>query len=207
MLDIDPTLPAELGPLQWLVGDWEGTGHVQFSVGDDDVREHAFGQRVTFAHHGLPFLAYTSYAWMLDDELTPLAAESGYWSLARVADDRDNGPGMLPPNAPARTVDDVEALRAPEGHFEIEALIGHPTGVSELYLGRIAGPRIDLATDAVMRSPSAKEHTASTRMLGLVEGDLLWAWDLAALGRPLATHASARLSRTHRVEATGEDAA
>jgi len=38
-------------------------------------------------------------------------------------------------------------------------------------------------------------------MLGLVDGDLLWAWDLAALGRPLATHASARLSRVRRLEA------
>ncbi|GAA2173985.1 FABP family protein [Agrococcus versicolor] len=206
MLDIDPTLPAELGPLQWLVGDWEGTGHVQFAVGDDDVREHPFGQRVTFAHHGLPFLAYTSYAWLLDDELAPLAAESGYWSLARAADDRDNGPGMLPPTAPPRSVDDVEALRTADGGFEIEALIAHPTGVSELYLGTIAGPRIDLATDAVMRSASAKEHTASTRMLGLVEGDLLWAWDLAALGRPLASHASARLSRVRRLEAPEDDA-
>jgi hypothetical protein len=206
VLDIDPTLPAELGPLQWLVGDWEGTGHVQFSVGDDDVREHAFGQRVTFAHHGLPFLAYSAYAWLLDDELTPLAAESGYWSLARVADERDNGPGMLPPTAPPRTVDDVEALRSADGGFEIEALIAHPTGVAELYLGRIDGPRVDLATDAVMRSPSAKAHTASTRMLGLVEGDLLWAWDLAALGQPLATHASARLSRVRGIEAPEGDA-
>ncbi|QCR19926.1 FABP family protein [Agrococcus sp. SGAir0287] len=201
MLDIDPTLPAELGPLQWLIGDWEGTGHVQFAVGDDDVREHAFGQRVTFAHHGLPFLAYTAYAWLLDDESAPLAAESGYWSLARVADERDHGPGMLPRAAAPRTVDDVEALRGDDGAFEIEALIAHPTGVAELYMGRIAGPRIDLATDAVMRSPSAKAHSASTRMLGLVEGDLLWAWDLAALGRPLATHASARLSRVRRLEA------
>jgi hypothetical protein len=206
VLDIDPTLPAELGPLQWLIGDWEGTGHVQFAVGDDDVREHPFGQRVTFAHHGLPFLAYTSYAWLLDDELAPLAAESGYWSLARPADDRDNGPGMLPPAAPPRTIDDVEALRAADGGFEIEALIAHPTGVSELYLGTIAGPRIDLATDAVMRSSSAKEHSASTRMLGLVEGDLLWAWDLSALGRPLASHASARLSRVRRLEAPEDDA-
>ena len=170
---------------------------MQFSVGEDDVREHAFGQRVTFAHHGLPFLAYTSYAWMLDDELTPLAAESGYWSLARVADDRDNGPGMLPPEGEPAYPDaeSVEALRRPDGSFELQALIAHPTGVAELYLGTIAGPRIDLATDAVLRGASAKEHTASTRMLGLVDQHLLWAWDLAALGQGLESHASARLAR------------
>jgi hypothetical protein len=32
-------------------------------------------------------------------------------------------------------------------------------------------------------------------MYGLVEGHLLWAWDMAALGEDLAAHASARLAR------------
>jgi hypothetical protein len=32
-------------------------------------------------------------------------------------------------------------------------------------------------------------------MYGLVENDLLWAWDIAALGQELRTHASGRLSR------------
>jgi len=54
---------------------------------------------------------------------------------------------------------------------------------------------VDLATDAVLRTASAKEYSAATRMYGLVEGDLLWAWDIAALGQELKTHASARLRR------------
>jgi hypothetical protein len=196
VLELDPTLPAELGPLQWLVGDWEGTGVLSYPVGDRTV-EHEFGQRVSFAHHGHPYLSYEAYAWMLDDELTPLAAETGFWRLARPAEDADPGPGMLPPEGePAfGTLDAVESLRRPDGAFDIQALIAHPAGVAELYLGTIAGPRIDLATDAVLRGASAKEHTASTRMLGLVEGHLLWAWDLAALGRGLESHASARLAR------------
>ena len=71
----------------------------------------------------------------------------------------------------------------------------HPDGVSELYLGRIANARIDLATDVVMRSANAKEYSAATRLYGLVDGDLLWAWDIAALGQDLRTHASAKLGR------------
>jgi hypothetical protein len=71
----------------------------------------------------------------------------------------------------------------------------HPTGVNELYLGRVKGPRIDLSTDAVLRSSNAKEYSAATRMYGLVENDLLWAWDVAALGQELRTHASGRLAR------------
>ena len=60
---------------------------------------------------------------------------------------------------------------------------------------RIKGARVDLSTDAVMRSSSAKEYVAATRMFGQVDGALLWAWDMAALGNPLASHASAKLER------------
>lgn len=196
MLDLDPTLPAELGPLQWLIGQWEGTGVVSYRMPDGSVREHEFGQRVSFSHAGLPALSYESFAWLLDNDLTPLAAETGSWRLSYPLDERDGGPGMLAPVAPGRSRDDVEALRRGDGSFEIEVLLAHPTGVAELYLGTIAGPRIDLATDAVVRSASAKPHAASKRMLGLVDDHLLWAWDLAALGQGLATHASARLARS-----------
>jgi hypothetical protein len=47
----------------------------------------------------------------------------------------------------------------------------------------------------VARTASADEYTAATRMYGLVEGDLLWALDVAQLGHPLQSHASARLKR------------
>jgi hypothetical protein len=46
-----------------------------------------------------------------------------------------------------------------------------------------------------VRPASAKTYAAASRMYGLVEGHLLWAWDMAALGRDLAAHASARLAR------------
>lgn len=203
MLELDPTLPAELGPLQWLIGTWEGTGVLSFPDGESTV-EREFGQRISFEHHGHPYLSYQAYAWQLDDELTPLAAESGFWRLARPSHEADAGPGMLPAQgAPAfGDAEAVEGLRRPDGAFDLQALISHPTGVAELYLGTIDGPRIDLATDAVLRGAGAKDHSASTRMYGLVENHLLWAWDLAALGRGLESHASARLGRQTRSEAS-----
>ena len=73
--------------------------------------------------------------------------------------------------------------------------IAHPDGVSEVYLGQIKGPRIDLATDAVVRTANAKEYAAATRLYGLVDNHLLWAWDIAALGQELRSHASARLAK------------
>lgn len=200
MIRLPENLPAELAPLAWLVGVWEGTGVLNYPVGDE-VRNYEFGQRVSLSHDGLPYLNYNSYAWRFDseDELlpTPLAPETGYWRLGRQATDADPGPGLLAGvgGAAFTTADSVETLRNAAGGFDVEVSILHPGGVSELYLGRVSNARVDLATDAVMRSSTAKEHTASTRMYGLVEGHLLWAWDIAALGRPLTSHASARLAR------------
>lgn len=201
MIDLPTGLPAELVPLSWLLGVWEGTGLVEYEVGDR-VERHEFGQRVSFSQDGLPFLNYNSYTWLLGDHgedrsTTPLVTETGYWRLSRPPTEGDPGPGMLPGTGPRpfSTAASVEALRNAGDGFDVEVSVVHPTSVSELYLGRVKGPRVDLATDAVLRTASAKEYSAATRMYGLVEGDLLWAWDIAALGQELKTHASARLRR------------
>lgn len=201
MFDLDASLPAEIGPLSWLLGVWEGTGVVSYKIGED-VREHEFGQRVSFSQDGLPYLNYTSSSWLLDPSTgsgteAPLAHESGYWRISRPLGDGDPGPALLPGvgERPFQTADAVETLRNADGGFDLEVSLIHPGGVHELYLGQVKGPRIDLATDAVMRSATAKEYAAATRIYGLVEGALLWAWDIAALGQDLRTHASGRLER------------
>jgi hypothetical protein len=196
VIELDANLPAELVPLSWLLGFWEGTGVVAYDVGDE-TRNYEFGHRMTFSHDGLPHVNYTSYTWLLDENLTPLATETGYWRLSRAQTDGDPGPGLLPGVGvqPFTTARSVETLRNASDGFDIEVSILHPGGVSEFYIGQVKGPRIDLATDAVMRSANSKEHSASTRIYGLVENHLLWAWDIAALGQELATHASGRLAR------------
>jgi hypothetical protein len=238
VIEIPTGLPAEIVPLSWLLGVWEGTGVIDYAL--DPTEEGAeptrisreFGQRVSFSHDGLPFLNYSSYTWLLpetgdgsvpdaprltpaepaadqadpdaapddaDDPAapTPLTAETGYWRLSRLHIEGDAGPGLLPGSGPRpfSTAQSVETLRNSAEGFDIEVSIVHPTGVSELYLGQVKGPRIDLATDAVMRTRSAKEYAAATRLYGLVENHLLWAWDIAALGQDLRTHASARLAK------------
>jgi len=197
VIELPTDLPADLAPLSWLVGVWEGTGVIDYTAGDHHFTGE-FAHRVSFSHDGGDALNYAASAWLIDGEArTPLVSEVGFWRLVRPATETDAGPGLLPGvgAAPVRTADDVEALRTAEGGFEIEAAIVHADGVSELYLGQIRGPRIDLATDAVVRSASAKPYTAATRMYGLVDGHLLWAWDIAALGADLASHASARLAK------------
>lgn len=196
MIELDTSDPAELAPLSWLIGLWEGTGVVDYTIGEES-RSIEFGQRISFSHDGLPHLNYSSYTWLLDDDRTPHVAETGYWRLRRPATDGDPGPGLLPSVGPRpfTTAEQVETLRTPSGAFDVEVSIVHPGGISELYIGEVAGPRIDLATDAVMRTESAKEYTAATRLYGLVDAHLLWAWDIAALGQDLRNHASGRLAR------------
>ncbi len=197
MFELDPTLPAEIVPLSWLLGIWEGTGVIAYRVGDD-TREYEFGQRLAFIQDGSPHVQYSCSSWLLGDgSAKPLFSEIGYWRLSRVLGDADAGPGMLPGiGEPVfTTADEVETLRNASGGFDIEVSIVHPGGVSELYLGAVSGPRIDLATDAVVRTASAKPYAAATRLYGLVDDHLLWAWDIAALGQDLRTHSSGRLAR------------
>jgi len=199
MLDLPTDLPADIVPLSWLLGVWEGTGVIDYEA-DGAAFSGEFAHRVSFSHDGGDYVNYAASGWLLgaDDARTPLVAETGYWKLARPAGATDAGPGLLPASATRdapRTADDVEALRNAEGGFDIEVAIVHSDGISELYVGQVRGPRIDLATDAVVRPVSAKAYTAATRMYGLVDGHLLWAWDIAALGGELASHASARLAR------------
>ena len=65
--------------------------------------------------------------------------------------------------------------------------------VTEISGPIITGARIEMSTDAVMRTESAKEYSGGQRLYGLVEGDLLWTFDMAAVGEPLTNHLAARL--------------
>lgn len=196
-LEIDANLNRELVPLSWLIGAWEGVG----VVGYPGTPEKQFGQRVDFTVPGdVPYLAYSAHAWTLDEDGTPadtLSIETGIWQIVRDRQDFDAGPGLMVPTgeSPYTTAEAVEGLRNDNGDFDLDVSIVHPNGIMELYAGRVNGPRIDLSTDVVARTRSAKEYTASTRMYGLVNGELMWAWDMAALGTELTSHASARLKK------------
>jgi hypothetical protein len=169
-IELDADLPAPLIPLAWLLGTWVGAG----VLGYPTIEGAQFGQEVEFATDGRPFLSYRSRTWLLDadgNQVRPSATETGFW----------------------RTAGDAEA-----GGTALEVLLAHPTGFVEIFYGAVVGPRVTLATDVVARTNTAKEYTSATRLYGLVEGDLLWAMDMAAVGQPLQSHVSARLKRVPR---------
>jgi hypothetical protein len=158
--------PALLGLLPF-IGLWRGRGTGGFPT----VEDFNYAQEIRISHDGRPFLHYESRAWLLDDDSEPVrqsGREIGWWRPVVV-----------------------------NGHptDEVEALMASPTGVMELYLGQAVGTRLELATDAVLRTATAKEVTAGHRLFGIVEGALLYAQEMAAEGHPLSPHLSARLTR------------
>jgi hypothetical protein len=158
--------PALLGLLPY-VGLWRGRGRGGYPTIDD----FDYGQEIKITHDGRPFLFYESRAWLLDEQskpIRPAGREAGWWRPVQ----RDGVPTD-----------------------ELEVLITTPTGVMELHLGRVDGTRVEIATDAVMRTATAKEVTAGHRLYGIVEGALLYAQDLAAVGHGMTPHLSARLIR------------
>ena len=98
MIEIPVDLPADLAPLSWLIGVWEGTGVIDY---DTDGHRYAgeFAHRVSFSHDGGSYLNYSADAWLASARTTrrsPLVAEIGYWRLSRPATEADAGPGLLP---------------------------------------------------------------------------------------------------------------
>ena len=173
-------LAPEVYPLAWLVGTWRGEGVVAYP----GIEEATFSQELVVTSDGGPYLAYSSAIRLvevpddasgLDGEPAPAAvwaSESGYW--------------RVPPERP----DDV-----PPGRHPVELLVADPSGHVAVYVGAVGNGRIDLVSDLVARTATGADVTAGRRLYGLVNGELMWAHDLAAFGQPLQSYASARLSR------------
>lgn len=200
--ELPTDLTPELVPLAWLIGTWEGMGR----LGEGEAEDEYFWQRVTFRDIGGPYLEYRSESWLTDAEgnkLRVLTAETGFWSLDRELLEADAGPGMIPGDVfpVLRSADDVQKLHTKDG-FKIQAHIVQPGGISELYYGLIDGPRVQLATEGLLRSKNAKQYASSTRIYGLVNGELFWRWDVSQGNLELKAHASAALQRVAANEAT-----
>lgn len=132
----------------------------------------AFAQELSFAHDGRPFLRYEARAWLTDPTGAPVRPSGRESGWLRVG---------------------------PDGY--VEALLSHPTGIAEVYVGRVSGAVVDLATHAVTRTPLAKEVTAARRRYTLGDGVLSYTHDMEAVGRPLGPHLTAELRRVPQAEA------
>ena len=160
-----PDLHEQCLPLLPLIGVWRGDGEVVYPTIDGPFR---FGQQVTIAHDGRPFLYHEARAWLLDTKgavIRPAARETGWWRI--------------------------------QSDETIELLLAHATGIMELFYGRpLAQASWEMETDAVVRTASAKEVAGGRRLYGIVEGgDLAYVDERAMVGQPMQPHISARLRR------------
>ncbi len=127
-----------------------------------------FGQEVIFQQDGRPFIHYMSRSWLTDEsgkKIREAAQETGF-------------------------------IR-PKEDGTIEMVMAHMTGFVEIWDGTLhpERPSFEIVTDAVARTASAKEYTAGKRMYGYVEGQLMYAFDMAAMDQPLQPHTHAVLQR------------
>lgn len=137
------------------------------------VEQFRFGQELTFAElPGKPFVHHFSRSWLLDAD-----------------------------GAQVRPLAQETGYWRPEADGSLELVLSHPTGFVEIWVGSADGAKIEIHTDAVARTATAKEYTAGHRLYGLVDGDLLWAFDMAAVGQLLQPHLSATLKRSEPMEA------
>ena len=83
----------------------------------------------------------------------------------------------------------------PQGPNRLEVVLAHPTGIVELYYGSVTGTKIEIATDLVARTETAKDVKALQRLYGQVEGKLMYAVDMAAMGHELQSHLSGVLEK------------
>ena len=134
----------------------------------ETIESFQFGQEVIFQQDGRPFIHYMSRAWLVDEQgntIREAAQETGF-------------------------------IR-PQPDGTIEMLLAHNTGFVETWIGELhpEQPRFELTTDAVVRTATAKEYTGGKRLYGYVNGDLLYAFDMAAMGKELQPHTHAQLKR------------
>jgi hypothetical protein len=130
------------------------------------IEKFQYGQELIFTHDGRPFFHYMARAWIVDENGEKVRDAAIETGFWRCR---------------------------PEGHVEV--LLSHSSGISEVWYGQAEDGKVELKTAGVSFTESAKEVTAGHRMYGNVEGDLLYAYDMAAVGQELQPHLWARLRR------------
>ena len=79
------------------------------------------------------------------------------------------------------------------GSGNVELVISQPTGIVEVHVGTVRDGKIALKGEA-FTTPAAREVTATTRDIEVIENILRYELGMAAVGQPLQHHLSAVLT-------------
>ena len=99
-------------------------------VGYPTIESANFGEEITFSHNGKPFLIYSSRTWLLEEDGTI----GRPWHMET-------------------------GFWRPQPDNSSRCCSTHPTGITEIYLGEITGTKIEMATDAVVRTAVGQGST------------------------------------------------
>lgn len=166
-MNIDIEVPEGLNPELTALGWLVGRWEGTGNGVDHDGHDFAFEQRIEFKHNGGDYLYYAAQSFLIGEE----GAEPTPFGM-------ETGFWHAKPDA------------------SVEVVLANSEGWTEVLVGKIAVTRIDLLTDAVVRTESATvTHSAGQRLYGKVEGDLMYALDRATSLHELRPHMWARLKR------------
>jgi hypothetical protein len=164
---IPDNLNPDCAPIAWLLGAWHGNGHGDYPT----IEKFEFEQEIIVQQDGRPFFHYSARSWVIDPEtkqrLRPGAMETGFFRSQLV----ENGKARL------------------------EVVLAHSSGMADVWFGEAADGKIEIATRGVGRTETAKDYVAGHRLFGNVEGQLLYAFDMKAMGQELQPHLWAQLQR------------
>ncbi len=126
-----------------------------------------FAQQVDFSDNGGDYLHYLAQSFEVDDD-----------------------------GKPTRPLMMETGFWRPLADGTVDVVMCAPEGFAEVWYGKLQPGRVDLVTDAVVRSPDAAvAYTAGRRLYGTVEGKLMYSFDRATEDVPLRPYVWATLVR------------
>lgn len=160
-------IPSDLDPALMGVAWMIGTWRGNGHGTWPDRGRFEYGQQIDFTNTGGAFLTYVSQLYTVDEQGQP------------------EQPLMI-----------ETGFWRPQLDGTVEVVLSNPEGWAEVWAGKLEGAKIELVTDAVMRTQSSSiAYTGGQRLYGQVDGDLLWTQDRATTTEPLQSHLWARLQR------------
>lgn len=155
----------ELHPAVAILAPLLGTWTGRGSGDYPTIEDFDYLEEVTFGHVGKPFLSYTQRTRTEDG--APMHAETGY-------------------------------LRVPAAG-RAELVLAQPSGITEIDEGTVATDGdaliIELVSESVGRTSSAKEVLSVSRSIRVEADDLTYTLSMGAMGLPLQHHLTATLHR------------
>lgn len=165
-------VPAPIAHLSWLIGSWLGVG----VGGEASGKPFQFAQEIQIGCDGREFLTHVSRSWLIDaagNRIKPTAVEFGIWRATE-----NNG----------------AILQLTHSYGYSETLTGS-VEVTGINTAVITGARLQLHTIRIMRPDDTATYRGSERIIGLVDGRLLWRLDTLTTSEQPAAHVSATLTK------------